>query len=124
MNKNRPKHLALHQIKFPLPAIVSGLHRISGALLFLSLPLLLWMLQYSLRSVETFTLLNEMLQHPLSKLFLLGVLWAFLYHFCAGIRFLVIDLDYGVKLAQARTSSKWVLGVSLALTVLLGARLW
>ena len=124
MNENRPKHLALHQIKFPLPAIVSGLHRISGLLLFLSLPFLLWTLQYSLRSIETFTLLTSLLQNPLIKLFMIGVLWAFLHHFCAGIRCLAIDLDYGVKLAQARSSSKWVMIVSLTLTVLIGAKLW
>ncbi len=124
MDKTRPKHLALQHIKFPLPAIVSGLHRISGFLLFLSLPFLLWTLQYSLRSIETFTMLDGMLQHPLSKLFLIGVLWAFLHHFCAGIRYMAIDLDFGVRLAQARASSKWVLMVSLTLTVLLGVRLW
>ena len=124
MNENRPKHLALHQIKFPLPAIVSGLHRISGLLLFLSLPFLLWTLQYSLRSIETFTLLTSLLQNPLIKLFMIGVLWAFLHHFCAGIRCLAIDLDYGVKLAQACASSKWVMIVSLTLTVLIGAKLW
>jgi succinate dehydrogenase / fumarate reductase cytochrome b subunit len=124
MNENRPKHLALRHIKFPLPAIVSILHRVSGVLLFLSLPFLLWTLQYSLRSIETFTMLAGMLQHPISKLFLLGMLWAFFHHLCAGIRYLAIDLDYGVKLAQARASSKWVLVVSLTLTVLTGAWLW
>ena len=124
MNKNRPKHLELQHIKFPLPAIVSGLHRISGLLLFLSLPLLLWTLQYSLRSIETFTVLGSILQSPLCKLFFSGVLWAFLHHLCAGIRFLAIDFDIGVKLPQARASSKWVMMVSLLLTVLIGARLW
>jgi succinate dehydrogenase / fumarate reductase cytochrome b subunit len=124
MNENRPKHLALQHIQFPLPAIVSGLHRISGLLLFLSLPILLWTLQNSLRSIDTFTALAGVLQHPLSKLFLIGVLWAFLHHICAGIRCLAIDLDYGVKLAQARASSKWVMVVSLTLTVLIGVWLW
>ena len=124
MNKNRPKHLALSKIDLPLPGIVSILHRISGTLLFLALPLLLLMLQGSLRSVETYTQLGEVLHHPLSKLFLIVMLWAFLHHFCAGIRLLVIDLDYGVRLAQARASSKWVIFVSLALTVLIGVRLW
>lgn len=124
MNDKRPKHLALHLIRFPLPAIISVLHRASGALLFLSLPLLLWSLQYSLRSIETFTMLDGMIQHPVSKLFLLVTLWAFSHHLCAGIRYLAIDLDCGVKLAQARASSKWVLAVSLTLTILLGARLW
>lgn len=124
MNKHRPKHLALHLIKLPLPGFVSVLHRISGLLLFLALPLLLLMLQYSLRSIETYTQLLAVLAHPLVKLVLLGVLWAFLHHFCAGLRYLAIDLDYGVKLAQARVSSKMVLAVSLVLTALLGAKLW
>ena len=124
MNKHRPKHLALHLIKLPLPGFVSILHRISGLLLFIALPLLLLMLQYSLRSIETYTQLLAVLAHPLAKLMLLGLLWAFLHHFCAGLRYLAIDLDYGVKLAQARASSKMVLAVSLVLTVLLGARLW
>lgn len=124
MNKHRPKHLALHLIKLPLPGFVSVLHRISGLLLFLALPLLLLMLQYSLRSIETYTQLLAVLAHPLAKLMLLGLLWAFLHHFCAGLRYLAIDLDYGVKLAQARASSKAVLAVSLVLTVLLGAKLW
>jgi len=124
MNENRPKHLALSKIKLPLPAFVSILHRISGMLLFLALPLLLWALQNSLRSIETYTQLAGVLHHPFSKLFLLGLLWAFLHHVCAGIRFLLIDIDYGVRLAQARASSKWAILVSMALTVLIGARLW
>ena len=124
MNKQRPKHLALHHIRLPLPGFVSILHRISGLLLFLALPLLLLMLQHSLRSIETYSQLLIALAHPLAKLALFVLLWAFLHHFCAGLRFLAIDLDYGVKLAQARTSSKMVLAVSLVLTVLLGAKLW
>ena len=124
MNKRRPKHLALHLIKLPLPGFVSILHRISGLLLFFALPALLLMLQYSLRSIETYTQLVAVLAHPLPKLLLLVLLWAFLHHFCAGIRYLVIDLDHGVGLAQARASSKWVIVVSLALTVFFGARLW
>jgi succinate dehydrogenase / fumarate reductase cytochrome b subunit len=124
MNKQRPKHLALHLIKLPLPGFVSILHRISGLLLFLALPLLLLMLQDSLRSIETYTQLMAVLAHPLAKLMLLGLLWAFLHHFCAGLRFLAIDLAYGVQLQQARASSKAVLAVSLLLTVLFGAKLW
>jgi succinate dehydrogenase / fumarate reductase cytochrome b subunit len=120
MNKNRPKHLALHKINLPLPAFVSILHRASGILLFIFLPLLLWMLQASMRSIETYTQLTQILQQPLSKLVLLGLLWAFFHHFCAGIRFLALDLHFGSSLAQARASSKWVIGISLLLTVLSG----
>jgi succinate dehydrogenase / fumarate reductase cytochrome b subunit len=124
MNKHRPKHLALHLIKLPLPGIISILHRLSGLLLFFALPLLLLMLQYSLRSIETYTQLLTVLAQPLSKLLLLGLLWAFLHHFCAGLRFLAIDLHYLRDLGQARNSSKVVLVVSLAFTVFFGAELW
>jgi succinate dehydrogenase / fumarate reductase cytochrome b subunit len=124
MNKERPRHLALYQIKLPLPGIISILHRISGLLLFIALPLLLLALQYSLNSIETHTRLLDVLARPLSKLVMLGLLWAFLHHFCAGVRYLLIDLHIGSDLAGARYSSKAVLAVSLLLTVVLGAKLW
>lgn len=124
MIKKRPKHLALHQIKLPLPGIVSILHRASGAALFCALPLLLLMLQYSLSSIETYTQLVEIFSHPFIKLILIGLLWAFLHHFCAGIRYLLIDLRISSSLAGARISSKVVMLVSLGLTVLLGVKLW
>lgn len=124
MNKKRPKHLALHLIKLPLPGIVSILHRVSGLLLFFALPLLLLMLQYSLRSIETYTQLAELLSHPLIKLMLIGLMWAFLHHFCAGLRYMAVDLHLVRDLAQARSSSKVVMVVSLALTILVGVKLW
>jgi len=124
MNKQRPKHLALHQIKLPLPGIVSILHRISGLLLFIALPFLLLMLQYSLASIETYTQLMNVLANPLLKLLLLGLLWAFLHHFCAGLRYLAVDLHLVRNLAQARSSSKAVIVVSLALTIIIGVKLW
>ena len=120
MNKKRPKHLALHKIKLPLPGFVSILHRVSGLLLFFFLPVILWMLYASLRSIETYTRLADILQYPLSKLAVLGLIWAFFHHFCAGIRYLALDLDIGTSLVQARASSRWVLGVSLFLTILTG----
>lgn len=124
MNKQRPKHLALHLIRLPLPGIVSILHRISGALLFLSLPLLLWMLQSSLRSIETYTELTLILQHPAGKIFLLFVSWACIHHFCAGLRYLAVDMHWISDLVQARNSSKVVMVVSLALTIFVGVKLW
>jgi succinate dehydrogenase / fumarate reductase cytochrome b subunit len=124
MNKTRPKHLALHKIKLPLSGYVSILHRVSGAVLFLALPLLLLLLDQSLRSIETYTSLTESLASPVLKLVLLGLLWAFLHHFCAGLRYLAIDLHLLPDLASARAASMWVLAVSLTLTVLLGVKLW
>jgi len=90
----------------------------------MALPLLLLILQYSLRSIETYTRLQDMLTHPLAKLLLLGLLWSFLHHFCAGLRYLAIDLHYVSNLKMARDSSKLVLFVSLLLTILIGATLW
>ena len=124
MNKKRPKHLALHQIKLPLPGIVSILHRVSGLLLFIALPFLLLMLQYSLSSIETYTQLMDVLGNPLLKVLLIGLLWAFMHHFCAGLRYLAIDFHLVRDLAHARNSSRVVMAVSLALTILAGVKLW
>lgn len=125
MTKQRPKHLALNEIRLPLAGFASILHRISGAGLFLLLPLLIWLLQLSLgstqASAETFAAITG---NWLVKLILLGLVWAFLHHFCMGIRILLIDIHVGVEKAPARASALAVLVVSLALTVILGAKLW
>ncbi len=83
VRKQRPKHLALNQIRLPLPGIVSILHRVSGAGLFLLLPFLLYLLDRSLGSAETFETFSAVVDHPLVKLLLMGLLWAYLHHFCA-----------------------------------------
>lgn len=123
-NQQRPKHLALHLIKLPLPGIVSILHRASGLVLFFCLPILLYILQASLQSPETYMQLKVVFEHPVVKLVLLGLSWAFLHHFCAGLRYLAIDLHAVRNLAQARSSSKIVMAVSLLLTVIVGGELW
>jgi succinate dehydrogenase / fumarate reductase cytochrome b subunit len=122
--RSRPKHLNLFEIKLPIPGLVSILHRISGAGLFLMLPFLLYLLQQSLHSPDTYVLYRQLLSNLFVKLVLLGLLWAFLHHFCAGFRFLVLDLHVGTDLARARATSWAVLGASLLLTVVLGAWLW
>lgn len=125
MIKPRPVYLNLMQIRLPLPGFVSILHRISGAVLFIvGIPLALYALQESLASPDAFAKLSAIFSHPLAKLVLIGLVWAYLHHFCAGIRFLLLDLDQGIQLKQARQSSVIVLVVSLALTLIIGARLW
>lgn len=125
VSRPRPKHLNLVKIKQPLAAIVSILHRISGAAMFLfGIPLLLLLVNASLASSESYASLKEVIGSPLVKLILLGFVWAYLHHFCAGIRFLLLDIHWGVDLVAARTSSRAVLVVSLVLTVILGVRLW
>ena len=125
MLKQRPVYLDLVRIRLPLPGIVSILHRLSGALLFLiGIPLLLGALAASLESPESYAALKAAFAHPLAKLVLIGFLWAYLHHFFAGIRFLLLDTLQGIELASARRSSVAVLAVSLALTLIIGARLW
>ena len=124
VRKPRPKFLALNQIRLPLPGIVSILHRVSGVGLFLLLPFLLYLLDRSLGSAETFVTFSAVVGHPLVKLLLFGLLWAYMHHFCAGIRFLLLDLDKGTDLPAARNSSRIVLVVSIVLTVIIGVKLW
>ncbi len=124
MTKQRPKHLALNEIRLPLAGFASILHRISGAGLFLLLPLLIWLLQLSLGStqgnVEMFAAVTG---NWLVKLILLGLVWAFLHHFCMGIRILLIDVHVGVEKEQAHNSAMAVMVVSLALTTVFGLKL-
>ena len=127
--KQRPKYLSLpailFQIRLPLPGWVSILHRISGALLvFPFTAWALYLLDVSLRSEQGFTHVREYLSMPLAKLGLLVLLWAACHHFCAGIRYLMLDLNKGIELRPARISSAVVLVASLVLTALFAAKLW
>ena len=124
MTKQRPKHLALHEIRLPLAGFASILHRVSGAGLFLMLPLLIWLLQLSLGSTQaSVELFAAITGNWLVKLILLGLIWAFLHHFCMGIRILLIDIHVGVEKQQAHNSAMMVMLVSLALTAILGLKL-
>ena len=123
--KKRPVYLDLPRIRLPLPGIVSILHRVSGAWLVLAgIPLLLYAVAQSLGSPEAYAALKASFSHPVAKLVLIALLWAYLHHFCAGIRYLLLDIHRGIELEPARRSSAIVMVVSLALTLILGARLW
>ena len=78
----------------------------------------------SLGSPEQYAAVAAVLGHPLAKLVAIGLAWAYLHHFCAGIRYLLIDLHIGDDLAPARRSSVVVLAVSLALTLIVAVQLW
>jgi succinate dehydrogenase / fumarate reductase cytochrome b subunit len=120
----RPKHLNLFVIRQPLPAVMSILHRVSGVLLFLFLPLLLWLLQKSLASPQTFDEFRSAVAHPVTKLALILVIWSYLHHFCAGLRHLAFDVHVGGELRVARASSAAVFIVSLVLTAIAAVSLW
>jgi succinate dehydrogenase / fumarate reductase cytochrome b subunit len=120
LKKKRPLWYNLSLLNLPLPGLVSILHRVSGAALFFLLLWLLYLLDSSLASAERFEALRQTLSQPLVKLVLLGLLWAFLHHLLAGIRYLFLDIHKGIDLAAARATSAAVLAVSLVLTALVG----
>lgn len=123
--KPRPVYLDLLSIRQPLPAIVSILHRVSGAVLFLAgIPFVLWVVQRALASPEGWDAMRTTLAHPFAKLVLLGLAWAYLHHFVAGLRHLVMDLHVGMALKSARFSAAVTLVISLLLTLGVAIRLW
>lgn len=109
----------------PLAGKVSILHRISGFGLFLCLPLvLLPLFQSSVISEIGFERFHAVVSYPLVKLLLLVIIWGYLHHFCAGIRFLLLDLHVGLEKEKAQRTAGTVLVVSLALTVVFGLKLF
>lgn len=124
MASNRPKSFNPLRIKLPVPGVVSILHRVSGMLLFLVIPLLLIGLQATLAGPESFEAVKLTLSHPLAKIIFIGLLWALLHHFFCGLRYLAMDMDMGLDLPLARRNSWLVIVAALGLTLLAGAWLW
>jgi succinate dehydrogenase / fumarate reductase cytochrome b subunit len=118
------------QYRMPAAAIVSILHRASGSLMFVLLPFIVWMLDASVTSEVSYDRFMAVfngggwLPGWLVRLVALALLWSFLHHFFAGLRHVWMDVDHKATNNAGRGSAKVVLVVSLALTVLIGARLF
>jgi succinate dehydrogenase / fumarate reductase, cytochrome b subunit len=108
----------LARYRLPVPGVLSILHRISGALMFLLLPLLLWLFDLSLHSGPGFQQLHDAADGWVTKAALALLAWALLHHLAAGIRYLLLDLDLGMDRAAARRSAWIVLVVSVPLAAL------
>jgi succinate dehydrogenase / fumarate reductase cytochrome b subunit len=122
--KKRPLWYNLSPLNLPLPGLVSILHRVSGAMLFLGLFEFLLLLDLSLTSESDFAIVGGWLRAPIVKVLVIATIWAFLHHLCAGIRHLFLDIDVGVGLTAARRSAFAVFIVSLALTASIAVRIW
>lgn len=124
MNDKRPVNLDLTTIKFPVTAIASITHRITGVAIFVALPVLLWMMDRSLASPESFADLKQLMTSPLVKLVLWAILAFISYHLVAGIRHLIMDAGVGETLEGGRRGATATFIITAVLIVLAGAWVW
>ncbi|MCB1648234.1 MAG: succinate dehydrogenase, cytochrome b556 subunit [Pseudomonadales bacterium] len=124
MKDNRPKNLDLSTIRFPLPAIASILHRISGVFIFAGVAVLLWLFAESLSSEQGFSNVGMWLGNPIVKLVVWAIVAGLLYHLIAGIKHLLMDLGIGETLEGAKTGASLVIVLSVITIVLAGVWLW
>jgi succinate dehydrogenase / fumarate reductase cytochrome b subunit len=128
--KARPQYRNIHvsqilSYRLPPAGVVSILHRISGALLFLlGIPFCLYLFQQSLTSEISFESYRSVVGSVAGKLVLLVIGWAFIHHAVAGIRYLLLDRHIGIHKEAARSSANAVLGASVALTALYALKLF
>ena len=127
--KSRPQYsnihiTQLHHYRLPAAGLVSILHRISGALMFLLLPVTLYLLERSLTSESTYDAMRGFASQWYIRLIILALSWAYLHHFLAGIRHLFMDMHYLLSKEGSRNSAITVLALSLFLTLLVALKLF
>jgi succinate dehydrogenase / fumarate reductase cytochrome b subunit len=117
--------------RLPPAGIVSILHRVSGALMFLLLPFVIWMFDASVTSEVSFEGFTSAFVAGVGavpgwffKLVALALIWAYLHHFIAGVRHLWMDATHSVTKEFGKTSAVLTLAASVLLTLLLGAKLF
>ena len=120
----RPRFLDLTKIRLPLPGIVSILHRISGVLMILAIPFLIWLLELAVSGQAAYEQAVAVTDSLLFKLAAAVILWSLCHHLVAGIRYLLLDIDIGIERKQARQSAVGVFVVSIALTILFMGVIW
>lgn len=122
--QKRPKFLNLLRIHLPVTGVNSFAHRVSGFLLFLSIPVLIAAFNLSLRDQAGFDKLILCVQSGIFKLVLSILAWAIAHHLLAGIRFLLAELDLGTSLKASRTLA-WVVNISgIILFIFAIYRIW
>jgi succinate dehydrogenase / fumarate reductase cytochrome b subunit len=117
--KPRPRYLNILKIHLPITGFISILHRISGILLFLFIPISLGLLQYSLYGQIEFQAIQRLLHTPSMIIVLLIFLLVLVQHFFAGIRFLLMDIGWGMDKTQSSRSAWFALGISVISSILI-----
>ncbi|QHJ00670.1 succinate dehydrogenase, cytochrome b556 subunit [Xylophilus rhododendri] len=135
LSKKRPEFRNINALtdlttyRLPAAGIVSILHRISGLIMFILLPLVIWMFDLTVSSEISFARFSSIFHVGIGgvilKLFCLALLWAYLHHFIAGLRHLWMDVNHhAVEKKTGQATAKGVLVLSVLLTVVLGAKLF
>lgn len=125
VKKQRPVNLDLQTIHFPITAIASILHRVSGVITFIAVAILLWLLGLSLSSPEGFREAADIMSGFFAKFILWGILTALAYHICGGIRHMLMDFGFvDETLAAGISSAKISMVLAVILAVLAGVLVW
>ncbi|WP_406663063.1 succinate dehydrogenase cytochrome b556 subunit [Gallaecimonas sp. GXIMD1310] len=124
VKKQRPVNLELQTIRFPITAIASILHRVSGVIMFFAVGFLIWMLAESLSSEAGFDMVKAMMTGFVAKFIIWGILTALAYHLVGGLRHLVMDMGYWEELPSGNASAYATLVITVILSVLAGVWLW
>ena len=120
----RPVNLDITTFKFPLPAITSILHRISGVALFIATAILLYLLQLSLSSEQGFSEAVAIMDGTLMKIVLWAITTGLFYHLIAGVKHLLMDLGWGETKQSAQLGAQITLGLAVLAAALAGAWIW
>lgn len=124
MKDKRPVNLDIGTMRLPLTAWTSIAHRASGVFLFAGMAVLIWVLDASLASPESFAALQDCLASPLAKLVIWAVIAGLIYHSVAGVKHLIMDLGVGETMEGGTLGAKAVLAVSAVLILLAGVWIW
>ena len=125
LKKQRPVNLDLQTIRFPVTAIASILHRVSGVITFVAVGILLWLLGMSLSSQDGFLCAAIIMSSFFVKFIFWGILTALAYHICGGIRHLLMDFGYiEESLVAGSRSAQVAFGLTLILSILAGILIW
>ena len=128
-SKTRKRFTNIHiaqiiHYRLPLAGLVSILHRVSGALMFLLLPFILYLFEQSITSEISFAYLQGLVSGWFVKLVILALSWAYLHHFCAGVRHLIMDAHIGLSKEGSAKSARSVFFVSVPLALLVALKLF
>ncbi|MGV3345150.1 succinate dehydrogenase cytochrome b556 subunit [Enterobacteriaceae bacterium LUAb1] len=125
VKKQRPVNLDLSTIRFPVTAIASILHRVSGVMTFVAVGILLWLLGLSLSSPEGFLQASAIMGSFFARFIMWGILTALAYHIAGGVRHMLMDFGFLAETLEVGTrSAQLVFGITVILSILAGVLIW